>query len=231
MESLPDEIWIMIGILEPQLLNTCRRAGVYSIVVRDELLPLWGITIVQHAPTGTISIGAPIKSPATRYGYGTYWFRDGDCHRTGGPAVVTADHQIWFHHNQIHRRDGPAYIGEYTYWYKYGRIHRKGGPAVITSDGAQFWCRHGRRHRDDGPAVLYMNGDTVWYSSGEIHRVGGPAAETATGRVWLRRDVLSRDDGPAVEMADGRTWWSGPMSPAPFVDVNYHGVRIIWPKN
>jgi len=38
------------------------------------------------------------------------WYKDGEYHREGGPAVTTTDAQYWFYEGNFHRLDGPAVV-------------------------------------------------------------------------------------------------------------------------
>lgn len=72
----------------------------------------------------------------------TAWYRNGNLHRTDGPAVDYHDGtQLWYQNGDLHREDGPAHIDKdgSQFWYKHGAIHREDGPAVISSNGSQSW--------------------------------------------------------------------------------------------
>ena len=47
-------------------------------------------------------------------------YRNGLCHREGGPAVIySAGTQIWYRNGKFHREDGPAFIypdGTQEWW-------------------------------------------------------------------------------------------------------------------
>jgi hypothetical protein len=93
------------------------------------------------------------------------WYRDGELHRTNGPAVK--------------RSDGSRE------WYRDGELHRTNGPAVELDDGTLQWWRHGLLHREDGPAIESADGTREWYRHGLLDRVDGPAIESADGdRQW-----------------------------------------------
>jgi hypothetical protein len=70
--------------------------------------------------------------------YSYHWYKYGEPHRVGGPAVdclfSTGDfRKVWYYQGLRHRLDGPAEEGlRYQYWYRDGLIHREDGPAVIT---------------------------------------------------------------------------------------------------
>jgi len=49
----------------------------------------------------------------------TYWYLDGKCHRTDGPAIELAD-------------------GD-KLWYVDGKQHRTDGPAIEGASGSKFW--------------------------------------------------------------------------------------------
>jgi len=74
------------------------------------------------------------------------WYKKGEFHREGGPAVI-------IHAEQIHEE----------YWVE-GVKHRDGGPSVYHDSGHsgpsyQYWV-NGKLHREDGPAKYYEYRDT-----------------------------------------------------------------------
>ena len=77
----------------------------------------------------------------------TLYFKLGDYHRIGGPAIAHAD--------------------GYTAWYQNGERHRLDGPAIIYPNGGEGWYKNGQLHRDDGPAVIYPNGEKQWWQNGK----------------------------------------------------------------
>ena len=92
-----------------------------------------------EALTGTIEV---------RRDSGTliYRDRDGQIHRTGGPAVICADGSLM--------------------WYFRGQRHRTDGPAIEWRSGGEEWYQNGVRHRTDGPAIIFANGDVRWFING-----------------------------------------------------------------
>ena len=76
----------------------------------------------------------------------------------------------YYKNGQLHRTDGPAviYASGDQRWYQNGQYHRIDGPAVVFADGAQYWYQNGQRHRTDGPAVIYADGEQRWCLKG-IH--------------------------------------------------------------
>jgi len=114
-----------------------------------------------------------------------WWYKNGELHRDGGPAVVRGNIEEWYQHGKLHRDDG--------------------GPAVEIKNGTKYWYQHGKLHRDDGPAVITLFPKTEsWYQNGLLHRDGGPAMTTETEKAWYQHGKLHRDDGPAVEYSDGK---------------------------
>lgn len=75
------------------------------------------------------------------------WWRKGQRHRDGGPAVEYANgSRLWFCHGEFHRDDGPAieYASGYRAWFRYGHLHRIGAPAVVHADGTCTWWIDGK---------------------------------------------------------------------------------------
>jgi len=95
--------------------------------------------------------------------------------REDGPALecrdgsgnVIKDH--WYRNGQLHRDGGPAveelFCG-FRAWYRNGELHRDDGPAVETADGTKEWYRNGKRHREDGPAKINADGTQAWFVNG-----------------------------------------------------------------
>jgi hypothetical protein len=54
-----------------------------------------------------------------------WWYRDGELHRSDGPAVELADGT--------------------KAWYSSGKRHRDDGPAVERADGTKEWFREGKQ--------------------------------------------------------------------------------------
>ena len=107
-----------------------------------------------------------------------FWYKDGQCHRADGPAVILKNGtQVWWINGKYHREDGPAIIrpdGEQR-WYKNGELHREDGPAFIRPDGEQRWYKNGKLHQEDGPALIHHDGLQRWWINGKLHREDGPA--------------------------------------------------------
>jgi hypothetical protein len=83
--------------------------------------------------------------------YRTYfWYRYGELHRVGGPALdqIFSDgtfRRSWVYKGLLHREDGPAQEGsKYKYWYYHGLIHRVDGPATIVDDMPVQWWLNGK---------------------------------------------------------------------------------------
>lgn len=122
------------------------------------------------------------RNPASErtFDFGTEfeWYRYGQKHRFGGPAMMGPKVTGWFHYGARHRRKGPAIIdddGGFR-WYLRDELHRDDGPAVYQPFmGRKEWWLHGRKHRDDGPAIQDKDGYEEWYVDGCLHREDGPA--------------------------------------------------------
>jgi hypothetical protein len=69
----------------------------------------------------------------------------------------------------LHRTDGPAveYANGYRAWYLNGLLHRTDGPAVEYANGYRAWYLNGLLHRTDGPAIEYGDGTCEWYLNDE----------------------------------------------------------------
>ena len=76
-----------------------------------------------------------------------YWYLNGKCHRTDGPAVERAD-------------------GNKS-WYLNGKMHRTDGPVCEYANGDKFWHLNGKCHRIDGPALDFANGNKYWFLNGK----------------------------------------------------------------
>lgn len=93
------------------------------------------------------------------------FLRNGDLHRTDGPAYEESNGtKKWFINNELHRTDGPAVewafgrgadgaVGSGEEWHVDGYCHRVDGPAIIWSDGTKMWFLNGEMQRIDGPAI------------------------------------------------------------------------------
>lgn len=55
-----------------------------------------------HRIYGPAYVGVPYKFEE--------WYKDGEYHRVGGPAVTTTEAQYWFYEGKFHRLDGPAIV-------------------------------------------------------------------------------------------------------------------------
>ena len=112
-----------------------------------------------------------LKMNEPRRAYGAQeWYRDGELHREGGPAVVHADGmQEWYLNGVRHREDGPAVVlaSGAQEWYLNGERHRLDGPALVRPDGYEAWYLNGERHRLDGPALVRPDGYAAWYLHGQ----------------------------------------------------------------
>lgn len=115
--------------------------------------------------------------------------KDGEHHRTDGPAIISRrGSHFWFRDGKRHRDGGPAIVWRHGHieWLTEGCHHRIGGPAIAKSNGDEFYLVHGEYHRVDGPAVIqsskrapdwYVNGKLVtedaqaWMSKHAIHRL------------------------------------------------------------
>jgi len=119
-----------------------------------------------------------------------------------GEYVLKYGTKFWYKDGQIHREGGPAVEDIYgtKEWYKEGKHHREGGPAIEWPDGKKEWHKEGKLHREEGPAIEYPDGTKIWYKDGQLHREGGPAIEYPSGRkVWYKEGKRHRENGPAVE--------------------------------
>lgn len=67
----------------------------------------------------------------------------GDLHRLYGPAYVSRKYKIekWYKEGELHRVGGPALQHQSTlHWYLEGELHNLEGPAVIDPAGpCQYW--------------------------------------------------------------------------------------------
>ena len=81
-----------------------------------------------------------------RYG-NKYWEnKEGQCHRTDGPAV--------------------EYVDGMKHWYQNDEPHRTDGPAIEYANGSKDWYQNGVLHRTDGPAVERVNGKKEFHVRG-----------------------------------------------------------------
>ncbi len=95
--------------------------------------------------------------------------------------AVLQNAKVWYKNGERHRTDGPASIGYdgTKCWYQNGRFHREDGPAIIQANGAESWWKHGNLHREDGPATTDEFRTKAWWVNGKRHRIDGPAIEHA----------------------------------------------------
>lgn len=131
----------------------------------------------------------------------------------------------WYRQGQLHRTEGPAVTrpnGYCEYWY-YGMRHRDDGPAIIEANGTKKWYRQNLLHRDnDEPAVVWADGKMEWYNRGERHREQGPAVLNFTmcngvkhfrAEWWWKNNLHRDNDEPAVVEDDtyGEYWVHGKL--------------------
>lgn len=130
-------------------------------------------------------------------------------HRLHGPAETTADGvKKYYRNGNLHRTDGPAVKypagnGQVGY-YENGRPHRYGGPAIIDAKGDKHWWEKGEKYYTE-----FADGGKEWYANGgQRHRTDGPAKQTTTQDLYYQNDLLHRTDGPAViDHKDGSEKW------------------------
>jgi hypothetical protein len=72
-----------------------------------------------------------------------YQFLDGKLHSEESPAVIypNDNRYCWFKNGELHRIGGPAIVhldGTQEY-YQYNKRHRNDGPAVVNPDGTGRW--------------------------------------------------------------------------------------------
>ena len=98
-----------------------------------------------------------------------YWYKNGELHKDGEPAVITADGvEEWYKDGKLHRENGPAIIhpNGTKKWFLNGQLHRLDGPAIRFTCGEKHWYQNGVRHREDGPAITSRNGRKEWFING-----------------------------------------------------------------
>lgn len=129
------------------------------------------------------------------------WWRHGELHRVGGPAVVTSALKLWYQDNLIHREDGPAaeYANGAYEWYLQGHLHRpyKDGPAKSDKSGFEY-REHGLLHRLDGPALM-SPWYTKYYRRGVLHNLNGPAMIPSAltkkpEEYWINGTLFSKEE-------------------------------------
>ena len=67
------------------------------------------------------------------------------CDMPDGHWIDSWGREVWVKDGEYHRTDGPAaitYMGS-MYWYKDGKQHRADGPAVIHPNGEMEWRLNG----------------------------------------------------------------------------------------
>lgn len=140
----------------------------------------WEIPTVERLPGDIERLAYPSGS--------VIYLKDGQRHRTDGPAALWSDGSME--------------------WWQDGLLHRIGAPASISASGRGTWYQHGLLHREDGPAYIHGSGTEEWYWEGSYHREGGPAITWANGdKEWWLQGVRHREDGPAVDGTFGTQWW------------------------
>ena len=98
----------------------------------------------------------------------------------------------WYREGQLHRDGAPAVVKKYPNikikaWYRNGKLHRDGKPAVIMKFKDEIkceWYQDGQLHRENGPAYMqrkYYTGQHIpyytkvsWHKNGVAHRSQGP---------------------------------------------------------
>ena len=87
------------------------------------------------------------------------------------PETDSNGSKIWKNkEGQVHRTDGPAIIyadGTQVYYIE-GQWHRTDGPAVIYPDGGVEYYKNDEYHREDGPAVIYPDGTEEYWVDGDF---------------------------------------------------------------
>jgi hypothetical protein len=86
----------------------------------------------------------------TRDGWDTVYLNtSGKRHRLYGPAYISElyDIRVWYKDGEYHREGGPAVQHKNNmYWYQEGKLHRLDGPAVITGSGPKQYWIEGRKY-------------------------------------------------------------------------------------
>lgn len=94
----------------------------------------------------------------------TAFFKDGELHRDGGPAVMDPNNETWYQHGIIHRVGGPAMV-----YFSFG--------APVQ----QIWIQNGVRHRTDGPAIEHFEKDHTDY---DRYFINGQLFTTDEFKTW-----------------------------------------------
>ena len=148
------------------------------------------------------------------------YYKDGNRHREGGPAIIRYDLQDnilseeYFINGQRHREDGPAFIsnsdphGQLRIWYMYNEIKRSDdGPTIIFPNGVHMWLKNDTIHRDNGPAIVHIQNDKIileeYHVNGVRHRIDGPAVIQGANKRYYKDGLLHRDYGFACEYENG----------------------------
>jgi hypothetical protein len=213
MNTLPDEIWALIAADVPRVLITCHRGANIAAAYCDIILAGWGITIERTASAHRITKHLPAMVvdylPQMTGNFIEIWTKDGEIHRTRGPAITVGAATMWMNRGKIHRTDDPAFVnGKDMIWAEDGQIHRCGGPAIMLSNDSMSWYERGLLHNKDGPAVVYPNGDAAWYERGQMHRYRGPAVICSDGKLWYNYGRLIRTKGLRNNLVKGY-WVNG----------------------
>ena len=143
--------------------------------------------------------------------------KDGELHRTDGPAVERlSGYKAWYMNGNKHREDGPArewHDGSKS-WFLNDKLHRVDGPAVENDDGYKAWYVNGKRHREDGPSVEWSDGTKQWHVEGkelpeeEFNNRSTCTTDSYSNKMWRNKDgQYHREDGPAVEYSSGTKKW------------------------
>ena len=123
-----------------------------------------------------------MKNPAPQVdkrGHKRWKNRDGNHHRTDGPAVI--------------------YANGGKDWCLNGKLHRTDGPAVERPNGRKEWYLNGKRHRVDGPAKEYTDGTKQWWLNNKKYTEQEHAERAAQ---LLVGDVVSNELATALRSID-----------------------------
>jgi hypothetical protein len=85
------------------------------------------------------------------------------------PAINLVGTRTWYKNGELHRTDGPAiiYANGDKFWFQNGELHRTDGAAIEYADGDKYWYQNGDRHRTNGPAIEWQNGSKFWLLNGD----------------------------------------------------------------
>lgn len=101
------------------------------------------------------------------------WYKTGKVKDKPGPEdtvlLVNAASARWYKGGQLHREGGPAVekADGSLEWYRNGQRHRGDGPAIERCDGDLIWYKNNEPHREDGPAYESPDGNRQWYLDGQ----------------------------------------------------------------